>query len=235
MPLQKIIAWFQQFPTVDLPKNQIIFHYQQPLIFIYLVKSGFLECSSIFSRQGDTFPLAIVSPKEITPLTAITRQSNLRHIINTITPSILYRAPLDQFLIFIQDKPEIQTYLQEKTNRVLYDLINHLEILLNSTAEKKVFNVLTYLLKNFSRKTKIGQTLKFTLTHKKLAAFCNLSRETTTKIVGKLIKQGKFQYQHHYFSAKLCDLDYKTHYWLTLTTITIIITDEEISSQIIKR
>ena len=83
MPLQKLTAFFRKFPTIDLPKDQIIVHYEQPITFIYLVKSGFLECNSIFNRQGNSFPLAIVPPEDIIPLIAITHTHT--HVLNTLS------------------------------------------------------------------------------------------------------------------------------------------------------
>ena len=215
MASQKITAFFEKFPTVNLAKDQIIFHYRQSADYIYLVKSGFITCDSIFSQPEKSFPLTISSPGDIIPLTSIASANNkypLRHIFCAITPTILYEAPLKQFREFVQKDQSVYYYLQQKIAKILYNLINHLEILLNNSAEEKVMNILFYLFNNFSKKTKDGYILQFPLTHKKLASFCNLSRETTTKVVDKLLQQKKFQYQNHFFLSSKCDFDYKTHH-----------------------
>lgn len=130
-------------------------------------------------QPGDCFPLAWA-------LVNIPSKYN----IDAMTDLEVWKAPEDKFLYFLKTHPEV---LLELTKRILgrvMGLFSRMEQLVFGHARAKIASILCLWARRFGVKEDEITIIPIPITHKDIASFVGLARETTSLEVKKLQKEG---------------------------------------------
>jgi len=113
------------------------------------------------------------------------------------------RAPRDDVVTFIRDKPQIIFDLMSELLDDYEETQTRMEYFAYSSAYKRVLSELLYLGKHLGEKTRSGKIIihhKFT--HQNIATLVGVTRETATVALDKLKKDELIQYLDHSISFK---------------------------------
>jgi CRP-like cAMP-binding protein len=181
------------------PKNQLIHYQGDPLIQIYLVKSGFVKAYTILD-SGDTRTILLLGPGDIFPL-AFSATMNwddykIRYFYQSMTDAELMVLPAAVLVKHVEeDRATMSTYLAylAASNEAI---MNQLEIMKNKKAIDKMSMLLPYLISKSGKK--IGADtyeLQLKLSHQEVADLSGVTRETTTTLI-KQLEKTKILQQH---------------------------------------
>ena len=182
-------------------KREMILHANDASSSVFFIQNGYIRVYRI-SEQGEELTLTILKPNDLFPLTYGLRSTPNPYYLEAITPLELRRAPQDQFLTFIKNNPEIYFDL---TNRILIRLdgvLSRMEYLIFSNAYTKIAATLLICAKKFGDQQGEKVVLKIPLTHKDIATFVGITRETTSLEMKKLEQEGYITKEGKYLIVK---------------------------------
>jgi CRP-like cAMP-binding protein len=123
------------------------------------------------------------------------------------TPNVYYfealtevevgRAPRDQVVSFIKDKPNIIFALMSELLEDYAETLTRVEHLVFSDAYRRVISVLLYIIKHFGEKNHAGIIVRHRFTQQDIATLVGVSRETASNEISKLEKKGLVKYIEH--------------------------------------
>jgi CRP/FNR family transcriptional regulator, cyclic AMP receptor protein len=189
-PHLKLDAFFSQFKPSRHKKRDLILSADSSPSSVFYIKSGYVRVFRI-SEQGEELSLTILKPSDFFPLTYGIHQLHSHFFLEAITPLELLKAPKEQFLSFIKSHNDIYWELTTKALIRFDGVLSRMEYLIFSNAYTKVAATILICAKRF------GETLdddtiriRVPLTHKDIATFVGITRETTSIEMKKLEKQG---------------------------------------------
>lgn len=129
-------------------------------------------------------------------MTAFTGLPN-KYYFDALEESCCYVAPISDVMELLQNEP---TILFDVTHRIftgMQVLLDKVEVLTYGTAEQKIAYVLHSLFRQFSDDSR-SKRLPFILTHEDIGDFAGVSRETVTRVMGKLIEDTIIEVREHH-------------------------------------
>lgn len=157
---------------------------------VLYLKSGFVRLYSI-SPNGQEITFNIYKPSTFFPMTWAIGNSPNTYFFEAITPVEVWRAPKDKFLEFIKKEPDLLFDLTRRVFLGMDGLLTEIEYLLFGNAHIKIASILFILARRFGIKKDNGDiTIQLPVTHKSIANFVGLTRETTSKEIAKLENSG---------------------------------------------
>ncbi len=185
---QKIETFANNFAPQQYAARQIIVEAEEEPGGIYWLESGQVR-QYIISDEGEELTVHLFEPGSFFPLMwAMNRLPN-RHTYEAVTATRLRIIPADKFIAFIEDQPDILFSLAQRLLYGLNGLLLRVESLSLQSAYKRVISILIYLARHFGTTDKEGIAIKIRLTHKDIATYAGLARETTSVEMSKLEKQ----------------------------------------------
>lgn len=176
---------------------------------VFYISSGLVKAYDI-TRYGDENLLIIRKAGELLGLTwAITgRERNI--IYAALAPTTVFRVDRDVFRQYLQDNPRAALPLMD----MLVDMYRlHSERIMNleyrSVRERLVSFLLTTS-KRFGRQTERGLLIDVPLRHQDIASSISATRETTSREIATLERQGLLSSQQSFIT--LLNLDKLRHY-----------------------
>jgi len=112
------------------------------------------------------------------------------YYFESLTATEVGRAPRDQLVNFIKDKPTIIFALMSELLEDYAETLTRVEHLVFSDAYRRVISVLLYLAKHFGEKSNKGITVKHHFTQQDIATLVGVARETANYEMIKLEKKG---------------------------------------------
>ncbi len=190
--MDKLTEFYSSFRQLSLPAKSIILTPTEKVLDVHHIEKGYVRMYLI-EESGIELTLNIFRPGSYLPLfLALTSKKN-SYYFESITDIIYRKAPVEKFLDFIQDKPSI---LYDFTKRLAAGLNGYLiktEILLLHDAYKKIISLLAYLAEHFGEKQENGITINMEITHYFISTMLGITRETVSRQMRKLEKQGVIQ------------------------------------------
>jgi CRP/FNR family transcriptional regulator, cyclic AMP receptor protein len=174
------------------PEGALLFVEGQVPRGVYVLCQGRAKLMAT-NRDGKTFILKIAEPGEILGLHAVVSGKAYELTVETLQPSQLAFISREDFLRFLKDNGDACLHAATQLSndcQSAYDVIRSLG-LSHSVTEK-----LARLLLQWSADAKPvegGIRLKLALTHEEMAQLIGTTRETVTRILGQLKKQGTLE------------------------------------------
>jgi len=119
------------------------------------------------------------------------------YYFEALTVSEVGRAPGDQVVNFIKDKPAIIFELMSELLEDYAETLTRVEHLVFSDAYRRVISVLLYIAKHFGEKSKEGIIVKHRFTQQDIATLVGVARETASVEMVKLEKKGLILHVDH--------------------------------------
>lgn len=198
---KKLEEFFSQFRPLHYKKGDIIVRPEDPIFGIYLLKKGFVK-QYIVSEDGDEVTIHIFRPISFFPMMLAIGNVENNYFFEAVDTVEVWRAPTDKALDFVKDEPEILFDLASRFAAGLNGLSKRIEVLMFENAYRRITSLLLYLAKRFGQEEKNNIIISLPLTHKDIAAWVNLTRETTSRQLEKLSKKGIITYRNHLIAIK---------------------------------
>lgn len=198
---KKLNIFFSQHKQQKFKKGEILIRADsQPSGILYLTKGTVKQYA--ISAQGVEQILTIYKPFSFFPMTWAINNSINTHYFEALSEVTVWNAPKDAVVTFIKKEPEILYDLLSRLYRGMGTLLSRIEYFMTGSAyQKVVFTILNTAARFGERHSETDGVILHT-THKEIAAFSGLTKETISRESRKLQKQGLIENKNHVILIK---------------------------------
>ena len=188
--------FYKQFKTRNYKKGEILVRADDDPQGIFCLTKGYVR-QYIISKNGYELTLHILKPVTYFPLVwAINGTPNV-YYFEALTPVEVGRAPRDEVVEFIKDKPTIIFALLSDLIERYAETLTRMEHLVFSDAYRRVVSILIYIAKHFGEEQGKSIIVHHRFTQQDIATLVGVARETAGIEIAKLEKKGLIQYVDH--------------------------------------
>ena len=188
--------FYKQFSTREYKKGETLIRADDNPQGIFCLTEGYVRQYTI-SKTGIELTLQILKPITYFPLIwAINGAPNI-YFYEALTSVVVGRAPKDQVISFIKDKPSIVLELMSKLLGDYAETLSRIEHLVFSDAYRRVISVLLYIAKHFGEEKTQGIVVNHRFTQQDIATLVGVTRETASIEIGILERKGFVKYIDH--------------------------------------
>jgi CRP-like cAMP-binding protein len=180
---------FNDLPTRQFRKGQILIYEGDPVENIYFIVNGFVKVSNILA-DGERRTIIVYKPGEAFPLTSFLSAGVARYFYECMTDVEVKSRPPAEFQNMIKGNLEVGEELIAYTYKVSQQFIDRIETLSAQSARSKVVSLLNYLAKKTGEADGAKIKLSLPLTSQEIADMCGLTRETASLQLIRLKKEG---------------------------------------------
>ncbi|MCR4326877.1 MAG: Crp/Fnr family transcriptional regulator [Candidatus Roizmanbacteria bacterium] len=189
-------VFYKQFSTREYKKGENLIRADDNPQGIFCLTKGYVRQYTI-SKAGIELTLQILKPITYFPLIwAINGAPNI-YFYEALTSVEVGRAPKEQVVKFIKDKPAIILELMSKLLGDYAETLSRIEHLVFSDAYRRVISVLLYIAKHFGEEQPKGVIVHHRFTQQDIATLVGVARETASIEIGVLEKKGLVKYVDH--------------------------------------
>lgn len=185
---KEIISIAQKLIEKKCNKKEILYSPFENFNSICLLKKG--EVTLYYSHRGKRIIIDVLKPGSIFGNINF-KEGKKEHFAEVTENSLICIFEINDFLKIIQARPEIMLRFLKIISEKLSDYENRLKSNLFDAKEKIIHQLELLNKKNFFNKLITKNTY---ITHDKLAEYLGLSRETVTRAITTLKKEGKINY-----------------------------------------
>lgn len=191
---KKIESFFLNFPQLKLQKGDAI-KIDKDSSEVYYLKKGYVR-EYTFSPQGVELTLHVFAPGSFFPMTEVLAGIKNRYYYEALTFVELYETPKEKVLNFFRREPDVVLDLTRRLLLGVDKLLMRIEYLVFGRAETKVASALLFLGRHFGTRKSDEVEVKQPFTHRDIAAFAGISRETASRELEKLRKRKLIRYHN---------------------------------------
>ncbi len=195
--LEDILPIFSHFPKFSAKIKETILRGDEQPKTLFFLESGYVKQYSV-SPAGEMLMMTIYKSGSCFPLMWALEDIPNSTFFETVSPVVIRKVPRDRFLELLHTHPDILYYYTKRIARGLYGLMKRMELLVFDRANLRVALILSYFAHSFGEKTHRSVALPILLPHKELAAWCGLTRETTSVEMARLANRGVISYNHRF-------------------------------------
>jgi len=186
---EQLQKFFSKHPLSKYRKGEIILRPNDVPQNILYLNSGYVRMFQVF-ENGKELTLNIFRPGSYFSIVwAISKYENTFYF-QAMTAVEAYRAPKDEVLNLLKTHPDLLLELTTRMVTGIYSIMSNVEQLLSTNAYKRVASILVILAKRFGEVTSMKRTLiTLSLSHEDIAQLINLTRETTSIEMKKLMEE----------------------------------------------
>lgn len=122
--------------------------------------------------------------------------------MEAFTKAQLTLAPLNRFIDFFKENPDISQDLAFEVMKRLDRILKRLEYAVFGNACQKVASIILVLNEAFGEKVGRGSVIQVPLTHRDIASIVGITRETVSIEIKKLERKGIVSYQGRHLVIK---------------------------------
>lgn len=186
-------TFYKQFITRNYKKGEILIRADDDPQGIFCLTKGYVRQYTI-SKTGFELTLHILKPISYFPMVwAINGTPNV-YYFEALTSVEVGRAPREQVVNFIKDKPVIIFELMSELLEDYAESLTRVEHLVFSDAYRRVISVLLYIVKHFGEETEKGVIVRHHFTQQDIATLVGIARGTASSEMVKLEKKGLIKY-----------------------------------------
>lgn len=188
--------FYKQFVIRDYKKSEMLIRADDDPQGIFCLTQGYVRQYTI-SKAGSELTLHILKPISYFPMVWAVNGTPNVYFFEALTPVKVGRAPRDQVVNFIKDKPTIIFELMSELLEDYAETLTRVEHLVFSDAYRRVISVLLYIAKHFGEERKKGILVHHRFTQQDIATLVGVARETANNEMVKLEKKGLVIYKDH--------------------------------------
>lgn len=194
--IKEFETFYRQFTVRNYRKGEMLIRADDDPQGIFCLTKGYVRQYTI-SKTGLELTLHILKPTSYFPMVwAINGTPNV-YYFEALTSVEVGRAPRDQVVNFIKDKPTIIFELMSELVEDYAESLTRIEHLVFSDAYRRVISVLLYIAKHFGEKSSKGVLVNHRFTQQDIATLVGVARETASGELVKLEKKGLIKYVDH--------------------------------------
>lgn len=189
-------TFYKQFTIRTYKKGEILIRADDNPQGIFCLTKGYVRQYTI-SKTGLELTLHILKPISYFPMVwAINGTPNV-YYFEALTPVEVGRAPREQVVSFIKDKPTIIFALMSELLEDYAETLTRVEHLVFSDAYRRVISILIYIAKHFGVTSGKGIVVHHRFTQQDIATLVGIARETANTELTKLESKGLIAYVDH--------------------------------------
>lgn len=194
---REFAEFYKQFTVRNYKKGEMLIRADDDPQGIFCLLKGYVRQYTI-SKTGLELTLHILKPISYFPMVwAINGTPNVYNF-EALTPVEVGRAPRDQVVNFIKDKPTVIFQLMSELVEEYAETLARMENLVFSDAYRRVISILLYIAKHFGEKrTKNSVIVHHRFTQQDIATLVGIARETASNELTKLEKKGLIKHVDH--------------------------------------
>ncbi|OGE18842.1 hypothetical protein A3D83_04405 [Candidatus Daviesbacteria bacterium RIFCSPHIGHO2_02_FULL_41_10] len=189
-------AFYRQFAIRSYKKGEMLIRADDDPQGIFCLKKGYVRQYTI-SKAGYELTLHILRPISYFPMVWAVNGTPNVYYFEALTLVEVGRAPREQVVNFIKDKPTIIFELLSELIEDYAESLTRIEHLVFSDAYRRVISVLLYIAKHFGEKEGKGIVIHHRFTQQDIATLVGVARETASNEMVKLEKKGLVKYVDH--------------------------------------
>lgn len=190
-------TFYKQFISRNYKKGEMLIRADDDPQGIFCLTKGYVRQYTI-SKTGLELTLQILKPISYFPMVwAVNGTPNI-YFFEALTSVEVGRAPRDQVVNFIKDKPTLLFALMSELIEDYAESLKRIEHLVFSDAYRRVISVLLYIAKHFGEKQSNQSIIVHQrFTQQDIATLVGVARETASLEMVKLKKKGLIKYVDH--------------------------------------
>ena len=189
-------TFYKQFSIRNYKKGEMLIRADDDPQGIFCLKKGYVRQYTI-SKTGFELTIHILKPISYFPMVWAVNGTPNVYYFEALTSVEVGRAPRDQVVNFIKDKPIIIFELLSELIEDYAESLTRIEHLVFSDAYRRVISVLLYIAKHFGEKQGKGVIIRQRFTQQDIATLVGVARETASNEMVKLEKKGLIKYVDH--------------------------------------
>lgn len=193
---KELESFYKQFTIRRYKKGETLIRADDNPQGIFYLTKGYVRRYTI-SKAGFELTLQILKPISYFPMVWAINGTPNAYNFEALTAVEVGRAPREQVVNFIKDKPTVIFELMSELLEDFEETFNRLEHLVFSDAYRRVISVLLYLAKHFGDKSGNGVIVNHRFTQQDIATLVGVARETASNEMVKLEKKGLVKYIDH--------------------------------------
>jgi CRP/FNR family transcriptional regulator len=188
--------FYKQFGVRNYKKGETLIRADDDPQGIFCLTKGYVRQYTI-SKTGFELTLHILKPTSYFPMVwAINGTPNI-YYFEALTPVEVSRAPREQVVNFIKDKPTIIFGLMSRLLEDYAETLKRMEHLVFGDAYRRVISVFLYVAKHFGEKKGSRIIVHHRFTQQDIATLGGVARETAGIAMAKLEKKKLVKYVDH--------------------------------------
>lgn len=189
---KKLTDFFGNYPLHKLKRKEFLLKSSQPKIdYIYFLTKGYVRQS--YMNDEDIRMLNVFRPLSFFPIIFILNNIPNSYSYRAITDVEYHRAPRKDVMKFIQDNNDVLYDLTTRLGAGLNRMLTQMTFLHEDEAKARVYKFLHMLGTRFGTKNGKFFVIDFPITHREIASFTGLRRETVSREMSVLEKGRKLK------------------------------------------
>ncbi len=189
-------TFYRQFTVRNYKKGELLIRADDDPQGIFCLTKGYVRQYTI-SKTGFELTLHILKPVAYFPMVWAVNGTPNVYYFEALTPVEAGRAPREQVVNFIKDKPTVIFELLSELIEDYAESLTRIEHLVFSDAYRRVISVLLYIAKHFGEAHGQGIIVHHRFTQQDIATLVGVARETASNELVKLEKKGLIKYVDH--------------------------------------
>ncbi len=189
-------TFYNQFVTRNYKKGEMLIRADDDPQGIFCLTKGYVRQYTI-SKAGFELTLHILKPISYFPMVWAVNGTPNVYYFEALTAVEVGRAPRDEVVNFIKDKPTVIFELLSELIKDYAESLKRIEHLVFSDAYRRVISVLLYIAKHFGEKHGKGAIIHHHFTQQDIATLTGVARETASIEMVKLEKKRLITYKKH--------------------------------------
>jgi CRP/FNR family transcriptional regulator len=189
-------AFYGHFSVRHYKKGEMLIRADDDPQGIFCLTKGYVRQYTI-SKACFELTLQILKPISYFPMVWAVNGTPNVYFFEALTAVEVGRAPRDQVVNFIKDKPTIIFELMSELIEDYAESLKRIEHLVFSDAYRRVISVLLYIAKHFGEKGSKGIIVDHRFTQQDIATLVGVARETASIEMVKLERNGLVKYINH--------------------------------------
>lgn len=188
-PQSKVKEFFTSFPARTVSAGQVLIFADDTVPPVYYLEKGQVAQYAI-AENGSKVVVNIFKPGAFFPMSAaLNNTPNITHFFEATEDCMVYEVPSADAVVFLEKNPDVALDLLKRVYRGTDGLLRKLAELMSGTAQERLLAELSIARQRFGLPQQDG-SIRIDITENQLAQQTGLARETVSKELGKLEKNG---------------------------------------------
>jgi CRP/FNR family transcriptional regulator len=177
-------------------KREILFYEGEPCTAIYLLAHGTVKVYKT-TEDGREQIVNVLYERDMFPHIGMFGGSPYPATAEAMEESLLYSINVQELTALLKGNSALCIRLLQILEGKIRDLQRRLSDVLSKDMKEKIMNTLSSLAKSRGTEVAGGYSLKMELTHQDLADMVGTTRETASRIISQLKKEGLIEFDAH--------------------------------------
>ncbi|MBI4009356.1 Crp/Fnr family transcriptional regulator [Candidatus Roizmanbacteria bacterium] len=201
----KIQAFFTKFPLKRYKKEEVLIDPNEELKGAFYLAKGFVREYTI-SPQGDELTLHVFAPGSYFPMTWVINGIKNRYYYEALMTCETHIASKEKVLGFFEKEPSVIFELSKRLLQGIDKFLVRIEYFASGTAKIRVISAVLFLARHFGVEKKNAIKLQYPFTHREIASFAGVSRETASREIERIRSQKLVEIRDHKLEIKNIDI-----------------------------